>query len=157
MKIEATKGWSTHMPTLIKKDVLEMGAGYFSTPLLHWVCKYKNIKVMTYENEPEFFKFARTFQSRLHRIRLINNWDNLRVDRHWGLVFIDHSPDNRRGIDAVRLKDNADYIIIHDSERKTRFGYGNIWQYFKYRYNWKDGWPWTTVLSNFKDLKRLSL
>lgn len=161
MPIEIKKGWSTFMPILIKAvsltngDVLEMGAGYFSTPLLHWICKYKNL-LFTYENDPLFYSFAKQFQSPKHVIKLVNNWDDIKINKHWGVVFIDHVPDNRRGKDIIRFKNNADYIVIHDSERENTFGYIEAWGHFKYRYDWKDCRPWTTVLSNFKGLQEFS-
>ncbi len=156
-RVVTKKQWSTHMPILIKavsltsKDVLELGSGYFSTPLLHWICKYKN-NLYTYENNQFFFDFARQFQSRQHRIRFLENWDDLKVDKHWGVVFVDHQPDERRGNDAIRFKDNADYVVIHDTGWPDIFGCTTVWDHFKYSYTWKDCSPWTTVLSNFKDL-----
>lgn len=156
-QIVTKKYWTTYMPMLIKavslthKDVLEMGSGFFSTPLLHWICKYKN-KLYTYENNEFFYSFARQFQSSTHRIRFLENWDDLKIDRHWGVVFMDHQPDERRGKDAVRFKDNADYIVIHDTGDDI-FGDTAVWGHFKYRYDWKDCRPWTTVLSNFKELE----
>jgi hypothetical protein len=156
------KQWSTHMTMLVKtvsltnKDVLEVGSGIFSTPLLHWLCKDKN-KLYTYANDSFYYRFARQFQGRHHRIRFLNSWDDLKVDRHWGVVFFDHQPDERRGQDAIKFKDHADYIVIHDSGWPELFGYTDIDDHFKYRHDWKECRPWTTVLSNFKDLSELAI
>lgn len=148
------KDWSTHIPMLIKyvqktdKNVMELGSGLFSTPLLHWLCRDK--KLVTYENVPEYYQFAKKFQWKNHSIRFIEDWDKLKTRKHWGVIFIDHN-DGHRGEDAIKFKDNADYIIIHDSNADC-YGYDNIWKHFKYRCDWKECKPWTTVLSNFKEL-----
>jgi hypothetical protein len=161
MNIRFPKGWSTHMPMLIRlvqmtdKPVLEIGSGLYSTPLLHWLCKERNVKLITYEDTPEYFKFAKSFQSRNHSIRFVEDWKNIDVETNWGVVLIDHHPEEQRGKDIMRLKDKADYFVLHDSEKEIVYGYDKVWEHFKYRYDWKDCKPWTTVLSNSKDLSFL--
>lgn len=134
-------------------DVVELGAGPNSTPLLHWVCKSMNRRLISYENDPEYYNYARQFQSKLHRIILVNNWDEIDTRTHRGLLFIDHGPSKRRGTDIVRFKDSADYIVIHDTEAKEH--YDDVWRHFKHIYTWKESRPWTSVVSNFKDLSAL--
>ncbi|MCX6702773.1 MAG: hypothetical protein NTW60_02810 [Candidatus Wolfebacteria bacterium] len=161
MKIGLRKEYTTHLPMLIKiaqmseGPILEIGAGLFSTPALHWLCLGK--KLVTYENNPEYYNFARKFRSRNHRVRFVENWDKIDVDARWGMVFIDHDPVRRRGVELVRLKDKADYIVLHDSEpeRDRKHGFDTVWPLFKYRYDWVECKPHTTVVSNFKDLSNL--
>ncbi len=158
--LAAAKQFSTHNPMLIeyvqktKGPVLEMGSGVFSTPLLHWLCLDREL--ITYEDVPEFYHFAHKFQSDNHRVRLIKNWGEVKADRHFSVVLIDHkaSRNFRRGDDALRFKDCADYIILHDTEPESQknYGYDKIWQHFKYRRDWKLCRAWTTVVSNFKIL-----
>lgn len=149
------KAWTTHMPMLIKYvqlakgDVMELGAGPSSTPLLHWLCRDK--KLFTYENTQHYYDYAKQFQSKTHSIRKVENWDDIKTKKHWGVIFIDHAPPAQRGKDVIKFKDSADYIICHDSEGKD-YGYEEVFKHFKYRYDWKDCYPWTTVLSNFKEL-----
>lgn len=160
-KADLEKGYSTHMGILIKilqvseGDVVELGAGPFSTPLLHWLCKDMDRRLISYENDEEFYNFAKRFQSRLHRIRFIDDWNQLDTKTHRGVVFIDHMPDSRRGTDTVRFKDSTDYIVLHDTDCPDIFGYENIWKHFKYIYTWKECRPWVSVVSNFKDLSKL--
>ena len=155
------KSYTTYMGVLVKVlmmsqgDVLELGAGIYSTPLLHWVCKDMNRSLISFENDPEFFNLARQYQSNIHRIRLVTNWDDVDSKTHRGLVFIDHAPPVRRSIDAIRFKDSADYIVLHDTDHPKHYGYDKIWPYFKYIYTWKESRPWVTVVSNFKDLSKL--
>lgn len=155
------KSWSTHMPMLIKTvqasegEVLEVGGGVFSTPLLHWLCKVEGRKLTTYENDPITFEFVHAFQSHLHRTRFIKSWDKMDFKRHWGVVLIDHHPEARRTPDAIRFKDSADFIVLHDTEKPLKYGYDELWQHFKYVYHDKGCRPWTSVVSNTKDLSFL--
>lgn len=164
MNFRLTKAYSTHNILLIKTvlksqgPVLEFGAGPFSTPLLHWLCKDLGKKLITLENDTETYNFAKQFQSRFHHIRFISNWDDFPVSGHYGVVFIDHGhPSRRRGIDALRFKDSAQYLVLHDTESEKNYRYDSIWNDFKYRYDWKECRPWTTVVSNVDDLTTLYL
>jgi len=138
----------------VDKPVLELGAGLFSTPLLHWLCKEQGVKLVTYENVEEYYKFSKSFQSREHRIRLTDDWSKVENNgTFWGVVFIDHAPAERRHIDAIRFADKADIVIIHDSDEREIYQYDNVYPHFKYRYDWTACRPYTTVLSNFNNLK----
>ena len=87
------KQQGTHMLTLIKAveatdgDVCEMGAGFSSTPLLHWVTLGR--KLVTYETDPDWVNFAIKFGSYNHRIRLTKNFSDVDFNRKWSVVFID--------------------------------------------------------------------
>lgn len=161
MKVSLAKAKSTHNPMLIKTilisdgPVLEVGAGIYSTPLMHWLCKMLGRKLVTYENDPNFYWFAKKFMSNEHRVKFIESWDKMDFNTHWGVVLIDHSPESRRVVDLINFKDKADYIVVHDTEAKEEYNWGKVWSHFKYRYTWKDCRPWTTVVSNSKDLSSL--
>lgn len=146
------------MPLLIKfiemtdGPVLELGAGVYSTPLMHWLCHEKNRKLVTYESDPSYYSFAKRFRSPNHTVCFTKDWSDLDLETHWSVVLVDHFV-TRRAIDTIRLKYKADYIIIHDSEGTSEeYGYDKVWPHFKYRLDWKDEKPWTTVVSNFKKL-----
>lgn len=154
-----SKNYTTHYEMLIKVllnskgDVIECGGGVFSTPLLHWICKFQNRNLISYESDPAYYAFEHMFQSRQHRIRFVENWDKIEIPKKVGVVFIDHHPPERRMIETLRFKDVADYIVIHDTERETReYNQPEVFEQFKYRFDWKDCRPWTSVLSNFKKL-----
>ena len=162
VKMGLRKEYTTHIPMLIKTvqmtdgPVLELGAGLFSTPLLHWLCLGRDL--FTYETNPDYYNFAKKFRTNNHRTRLVDDWDKIDIDNtHWSVVFVDHGPVGRRVIDLIRLKDKADYIVIHDTEpgREHRHEYNKAWPLFKYRYDWTKCIAHTTVVSNFKDLSNL--
>lgn len=159
---------ASHLPILsrvlqvTKGPVLELGAGYFSTPFMYWVCKEQKRKFVSYENDLRWCKKLyqwdkeRETKDGLASLRYVKNWDDADIDNiHWSVVFIDHRPALRRKDDARRLKDNADYILMHDSEPEINKFYKYNWVYddFKYKYDYTMVKPHTVILSNFKKLK----
>ncbi|MFC1600640.1 hypothetical protein ACFL25_01015 [Patescibacteria group bacterium] len=160
------KGWSTHIPVLLKYaqktkgSILELGAGIHSTPLLHWICAEDGRKLITYESNSKWYKYAKQYQSRNHTIRFVKSWDSLdleppntsaqKTNKRWSIVFVDHDID-RRFIDTVRLKDKADYIILHDTDTPA-YKYDKVWDNFKYTFHWKFCRPHTSVVSNYYKL-----
>lgn len=134
--------------------VVEVGGGVFSTPLLHWLCKMQNRRLITYENEELYYRFSKEFQSPQHPVRLIKDWDDMDFKSHRGVVFIDHHPEHRRGLDALRFK-NADIIVMHDTERPEKYNYSEVWKHFKYVAHWRDCKPWTSMVSNKIDVTKL--
>ena len=156
--------WSSHLPLLVKVmaistgSVLEMGTGPFSTPILHWLCFDQNRPLISYDNDRQYLELNKKFEGGLHQVKYVANWDEAKIeDTHWGLVFIDHAPPERRHIDVARVANTADYIVIHDSQRHLDpyFHYKKIYGLFKYKYVYRKVKPHTTVLSNFKDITNI--
>lgn len=157
--------YSSHLPILIKVlqkssgPVLELGAGVFSTPILHWLCLEAKRPLVTYENDKEHFEMNKIFETDMHKIIFVNDWSEAKIDDiHWGLVFVDHEPSERRRVEVARFAQKADYIVVHDTEPDHDYKYDFInkaFPLFKHRYNYKRRRPYTTVLSNFKDLTNL--
>jgi hypothetical protein len=149
-----SKEYSSHNDILIKAlfysqgSVCEVGSGLFSTPLLHWMCKAMDRRLITYENDEFYYQFAKRFRSPLHRINKVNDWGEMDFNQHWGVVFIDHCPPQQRAIDAIRFKDHADFIVMHDTTYFSNY-YIKAWPFFKYRYDWTGWRTGTTVASNF--------
>jgi hypothetical protein len=157
-----SKNYTTHISVLVKVlqlskgTVIECGGGIFSTPILHWLCKDMDRELITHEQDPTYYAFERTFQSRQHHIKFVENWDDIKIPKHVGMVFIDHHPPERRMMETLRFMNVADYIVIHDTERPDRkYNLPEVFERFKYRYDWKDCRPWTSVVSNLKDLSNL--
>ncbi len=73
-----------------------------------------------------------------------------------GVVFIDHRPGDRRKKDILRFKDSAEIIVVHDTEQPS-YGYEQVLNLFKYRYDFKRYSPYTTLVSNFTDVSLLFL
>lgn len=158
----ASKNYSTHMPLFIRVllasegTVVEFGGGIYSTPFLHWFCRFQNRKLITYENHSDYYHYERKFQSDLHRVKFVESWDDIEIEEPVSILFIDHHPSSQRSLDVIKFKDKADFIIIHDTERDdpNTYDYSRIWPHFKYRYDYKDVKPYTTVVSNTIDVTK---
>jgi len=154
----------SHIPVLLEvlkrvhRPVLELGVGYNSTPLLHWYCKTNGIKLLSLETDEKWLNKFKDFETKSHRLELIEDWDSADIDQiQWGMVLIDHRPAMRRRVEAKRLKDNAEYILMHDSEPEINrfYGYTKIYPLFKYRFDFTKVKPNTTILSNYRELSWL--
>jgi ubiquinone/menaquinone biosynthesis C-methylase UbiE len=165
--IKKTTLWAgSHIPMLVKaiemtnKPVLELGIGYNSTPLLHWLCADKGIGLLSLESDPEWLKKFLEFRTDNHilaEFNFDNSLDVLGVD-DFGVVFVDHRPARKRRSSALFFKDKADIIILHDSELADNpaYKYTGIYKEFKYKYEYKRvGTPYTMVLSNRLNVERI--
>lgn len=159
MNIRLNKETTTYMPLLIRAvlatrgPILEMGAGLFSTPLLHWFCAENGRPLVTLEKDREFYEFARKFQSKTHTIRHVDDWKTIDTKTHWSVVLVDQDSD--RALTAIRLKDSADVIILHDTDQEKAYNHDTVYSHFTYVYHWKFCKPYTAAISNRMDLKAI--
>jgi len=153
-------GWSSHYPILVKVlentsgDVLELGMGPFSTPLMHWLCEDQKRILHSYDNDLKYMSLNRHFETPTHKIFCLEDWNTADIDREWGVAFIDHKPAKRRRDEIKRLHKLAKIVIVHDTDPETDkfYRYNGPFSMYKYRYDYKLVSPNTTVLSNFDDL-----
>jgi len=166
-------GFGSHLVPLliavINTDgpVLEMGCGHNSTPALHAVCAIKERYLLTIETDKRWMNQFLYLERPWHRFQYLPVyeddfsvnpkpalWDTVGADLHWGVVFIDHRPGERRKVDIARLKNKADIIVVHDTETAS-YGYEPVLRTFKYRYDYKLYPPYTTLVSNVIDVSIL--
>ena len=148
----------TRIFDLSEGDVLEIGTGWFSTTLLHWLGTVFRRQVYSYETRDLWYNRVKKHESQYHHIILLNSWDELDLgDRYFGMVFIDHGPDRRRIVEVKKLANQCDYMVIHDTEpaRNGQYNYEDIKSLFKYWYDYKKTIPWTSVASNIKKLDKV--
>jgi hypothetical protein len=156
--------YGTFVPVLIgvvgitTGDVLEMGAGIYSTPLLHWMCSPCQRNLYTYDHNEKYLDMyqLRDFEDFYHTITCVSDWDDARIERDWSVAFVDHAPAKRRRVDIERLKDHAQYVVVHDSDECKRYGYEPVFALYRYRRDFRVAKRGTTVLSDFNDLKGLT-
>jgi hypothetical protein len=137
--------------------ILELGMGY-STMILHKFCEKEKRKIYSYENDPKWYAENTVYRSDYHFPMFVTNWDEIDIeDKYWSMVLVDHRPALRRKVEAMRVRNDADYILLHDSEPEINkfYGYQSIYKHFKYVKHYTGCKPHTTVLSNFKDLSNL--
>lgn len=157
------RNYITYLPVLTKLfeatngPILELGMG-FSTAFLDMMCRKTKRKLVSYENDRKWYEQNLMYRSDYHDVLLIEDWDNIEIGgTSWSIVLVDHRPALRRHTEALRVKDNADYIVLHDSEPEIDrfYKYSRIYPQFKYRFTYDKCKPYTEVLSNLKDLSWL--
>jgi|2_EtaG_2_1085320.scaffolds.fasta_scaffold00145_44 hypothetical protein len=159
MKINIKKNYGSHLPVLIKVmnetsgSVLELGTGLYSTPYLHWACFSQKRKLVSYDSK-EYIDLAASYKDTFHEVYGIDDFSKIDIEKTWDVALVDHTPAERRKEEVKRLAFFANYIIIHDSEHwyDKDYKYSEIYPLFTYRFDYKEAWPHTTVLSNFVDL-----
>jgi hypothetical protein len=139
---------------MVDGDVLELGAGIYSTLLLHWVCFDSNRLLVTYENYERYYNMVKHCESELHKVILVERWDDADIERDWGVVLVDHAPAIRRKDDIKRLADYAKVIVVHDSQGRARkhYHYEEVYPLFKYKCGYAKSLPHSVILSNFVDM-----
>lgn len=162
-EVDPTVKQATHIPMLVKTfelsegDVLELGTGYFSTGILRWLCQMARRILYSYESDDFWYQKAIRKPVEFHKvIKIDRDWSEAKIERHWGMALVDHSPDETRWKEIKRLASFAEYIVIHNTNPKEakHYGYEKIWKLFKYRYNYTKLNPNTTVVSNFHNLDK---
>jgi len=148
----------TRVFDLSKGPVLELGTGYFSTLLLHWLATTYQRQVYSYESKPYWYQRAKKYESQYHHIVLCADWPSAPIEQTWGMAFVDHSPGLQRPREVIRLAPWAAYIVIHDTQQESdgEYQFSTAWPSFKYRYDYTKVLPWTSVVSNFHDLSNVA-
>ncbi len=170
-------GYATHTVPLVLAlesiggDVLELGVGYGSTPLLHNLCIPTNVSgpirnVVSLEDNLEWYERFAGYQSSWHLVvfakDIITETKRFIESRRFGVVLVDNDStdlevkgmfENR--IEAVELlKDEAKIVVVHDTD-DVRLSTDSRWldlvDSFKFVSTW-NSFPQTTVLSNVFDI-----
>jgi len=145
----------SHMPVLLRvlrelqpHTVLEVGAGWYSTPLLQAYSLSRGREHCILETNAEYGDaVSKLYGCHIQLFDGVTVPDN--VKRPWGLVFIDHVQDGRR-IMALAMKDRAAVIVLHDSQPKhdRAYRYSTIIPKWKYHRQFTDVYPHTLMLTD---------
>lgn len=152
--------FSSHLPMLwyalsqTTGAVLELGAGLFSTPFIHYYCIPRGRPVVTVDNQSRWLETVRSFEHPLHALILTTDWHLPELECPFDVVFIDHAPPEQRRIDLLKYASLAQYLVVHDTNGRQDRHYHlrEVWPQFKY---WRqDGrfFPATTIASNFREI-----
>lgn len=164
--------YATHYPILagvIAKtagDILELGVGHYSTPLVSFMAKASGRMVVSVDINQEWLKFfSKKFRSINHQYvytddNLIStyflqspDWRN----KKWGVAFIDCRPEYDRVACLKLLRSNCDYIVAHDTEPQTQvYNWDKIFDSFPNKYYYSFYGNGTTVVSMTEDCSWLS-
>lgn len=138
--------------------ILELGVGWYSTPLLHEVALTQQRKLITIDNNNDWLKQFNTLRHPLHEIILVGWWGEIwynhhfMSDAHFGLVFCDQGQPIEREYAIRALIDKTDVFVMHDTEEGFAYGYNRTLQMFKYQWTDRANAAWTTVASNTVDV-----
>lgn len=182
--------FSTHQPLLVaallntQGPILEMGGGYYSTPIVSAFANAQHREAHTIETGAAVYELLKRFSSSFHKIWPLNGYDfaadgrfmpradttraeyieiqarfladfcNERPQR-WSVVFIDQAPGYLRVPAIEHFADIADFIITHDTE-EVAYGYEPCLSTFRYRWDTRLHVPHTTIVSNFNVCERLA-
>jgi predicted O-methyltransferase YrrM len=155
--------YGTHFPMLADAvmtfggPVLELGAGHYSTPMLHYLCRGR-YALVTVDNDNEWLRQFRNYEvDSHHKFELATDWKTwvqtpTATNVVWGVVFIDCKPGEERAALVKHFLDHAQVVIAHDTE--TDYDVGGNYQYepvfkqAKYRADFCRYRPYTTLVSN---------
>jgi len=159
-----TMRWGSHIPVLVKLlnrtkgDVLELGMGVYSSPLLFWMCVDAGRKLVSYENSEKYFAMVGNNNNRFHEAHLITDWDCIDIEKNWDIVFIDSNPMDVRAKLAKKVATLANFVVLHDTQPQDEiyYHYEDIYHLFAHRYDYTKFMPYTTVLSNSYNLEFLN-
>ena len=153
--------YATHLPVLLQAmrktggDVLELGMGIFSTPLLHWWCHVDRRRLVSYDNSWRYLNWAVAYDGPEHEVHFVDYWDEADIEREWDVVLVDHSPSGRRVEEIRRLANLAKYMVIHDTNGRynREYHFDTIWPLFREQLNFDGAEPSTSVVSNLMSLE----
>ena len=153
--------FGTHLPILLfgtslsHNPILELGSGFWSTLTLHYGCPGRRIVTMD-DNKDWLSTFTHLANER-HAFIHVSHWDKNTeiIDKtQWGLVFVDHGPNERRQTEVARVCHNADVVVVHDTENLILHHYD--FSMYKHVFEWKDcSHCHTGIMSNFIDVGQM--
>jgi len=152
--------YGTHMAALVtavvntEGPVLEMGCGDFSTTILHAICSISNRFLLTAETNKDWMELFTDLERDWHKFKYVSSvkdWDNVGLEKHWSVVFIDHAPAERRAVDIKRLRNRTDIFVMHDTQEPS-YRYDPVIATFKYKFVYKRYNVTTTLVSDRIDV-----
>lgn len=124
--------YATHQRLLVKHmlqttgPVIELGAGNYSTPILHEIAASQGRHLTTFDHNPDWLNRFKIFEWEQHELQLLESWSDFAASK-CGLAFVDHAdpPTHPRWLQVEKLLSVADVIVIHDTEDDL-YGYAKL-------------------------------
>ena len=147
--------------------VLELGCGWGSTPLIHYMCRDRH--VYTVESNREWMENFRHYHRRTHYFRQVGH-EEMSVERlmkawahfahevcggpvYWDVCFVDHTPGESRVPVIMALRGRVRFFVAHDVEADIppsggNYGWKQLEGAFKHETIMRSIRPWTAVWSD---------
>lgn len=137
---------ATHQRLLIAScmrtcgPILELGVGWYSTPLLHEIAQAQRRIVITIDNNYDWLAlFSNNLKSEHHIFHKVGCWDELipyLIDRKgllpFSVVFVDQGQPCEREYAVKSLLPWANLFVMHDTEEGFAYGYDRLLGYTRY-------------------------
>jgi hypothetical protein len=138
--------------------ILELGCGWYSTPLLHEIAEAQKRLVVTADNNYDWLAQFQCLESENHKFQLVGWWGDflrdfamtLRCD--WALCLCDQGQPIEREYAARKLIGSVRVFVFHDTEEGYAYGYDRVMPMFKHTYTDRCHRTWTTIASNSVDV-----
>jgi len=147
----------TFIPVLISAventagPILEIGCGDNSTPLLHALCSVNERYLLSISVDKEMFSKYSYLNRPWHQITILPSVAHVNKDVWWSVVLIDYISETER-INAIKvLRATTDIFVVHDAD-SLHHEFNNLLDSFKYRYDYKQYVPSTTIVSDTIDI-----
>jgi len=159
--------YGSHQPVLIhmlntitEGNVLELGIGNHSTPILNLICGKQGRKLLSIETDENWVNMLSSYRRDGHDIQYISRdelikLDNPLFDKKYAIAFIDGPVAQDRQVFINKV--NADYIIVHDTDcvvKKFKDSFNYDFSAFKHVYHFTSCYPTTSVLSNLDEINK---
>lgn len=153
-------GWASHLPALAacvahtNGPVLELGAGAYSTPMLHALCAKREL--LTIESNIEWLAEFGMFDRGNHRLVLSDKIDSA-MGQAWDVVLVDSAPGGSRVRFMESLRGQVRLFVVHDTQPgPVCYHYDRILPSFPYRVESTWHPTRTTVVSDSDNLEWLA-
>jgi hypothetical protein len=141
--------YSTHLEALVvaalmnNEDILELGCGHYSTPILSAICKAQNRNLFIAASNEKWLNQFKEYGE----CELLNNWLNYLFDKKYGMVFLDNEQVTSQRLMLIpKIMNITNVLVIHDADKMVN---NPNWKNFteKYEQIWfKKYIPHTVIL-----------
>jgi hypothetical protein len=120
--------YATHQQILIREalkshlDIMETGCGYYSTPVLVEIAKFRGVKLISFVQE---INWARRFDYLIgdHYQQIQIDFANeIPLTQRFGMCFLDHEQLVKNRIKHLNhILEHTDTVVIHDADKVSSF------------------------------------